>query len=365
MFQEKGVKHGCSDSTVHNCLIDCHIEVWTRFPVVSAVRRQTITSSSKRHPKMLVFVTDRNHQSFASYFSGMIEMFERTTQKPTGDELRGIQVSAITFDSITTELAADQWRVSRFRAGEWLVDCLCLIPIHIAITKENRFIPLKDGVSSAELEKSLLGAEVGRIVDSLSFGWYESLFRSYMASKVFSVGDFMISQLTEHFQPVKVVSSMGEQSVGKSFALNHFVDTSFAGSAMRTTEGVWMSVTPTDAALIVALDFEGSVNSVSLTIIAIFIIFQVCIALNARLRRTLFWCFSTRQFRILYVICFVTSNYAQVVPKVLFRNNFALNRDITGLFQSFQSSSTVLDPAANPSLFQSTLVIIIKVRESK
>jgi hypothetical protein len=26
---------------------------------------------------------------------------------------------------------------------------------------------------------------------------------------------------------------------------------------MRTTEGVWMSVTPTDDALIVAMDFEG------------------------------------------------------------------------------------------------------------
>lgn len=50
---------------------------------------------------------------------------------------------------------------------------------------------------------------------------------------------------------------MGEQSVGKSFALNHLVDTSFAGSAMRTTEGVWMSVTPTKESLIVALDFEG------------------------------------------------------------------------------------------------------------
>ena len=50
---------------------------------------------------------------------------------------------------------------------------------------------------------------------------------------------------------------MGEQSVGKSFTLNHLVDTSFAGSAMRTTEGVWMSVTPTKEALVVALDFEG------------------------------------------------------------------------------------------------------------
>jgi hypothetical protein len=124
----------------------------------------------------------------------MIQTFEKTTRKPTDDELRGIQVSAITFDLVVTGLAADkEWRVSRFRAGEWLVDCLCLIPIHIAITKENRFIPLKDGVSSAELEKSLLGAEVGRIVDSLSFGWYESLFQSYMASKVFSDRDLAMS----------------------------------------------------------------------------------------------------------------------------------------------------------------------------
>lgn len=52
---------------------------------------------------------------------------------------------------------------------------------------------------------------------------------------------------------------------------------------------------------------------------------------------------------------------AHSFPQVLFRNNCALSRDITGLFQSFQSSSAVLDPATNPSLFQSTLVIIIKV----
>jgi len=51
--------------------------------------------------------------------------------------------------------------------------------------------------------------------------------------------------------------------------------------------------------------------------------------------------------------------------QVLFRNNFALSRDIAGLFQSFQSSTTVLDPAANPTLFQSRLMIIIKVNLRK
>jgi len=51
---------------------------------------------------------------------------------------------------------------------------------------------------------------------------------------------------------------------------------------------------------------------------------------------------------------------AAISNLVLFRNNFAFSRDISGLFQSFQSGASVLDPAANPSLFQSTLVIIIK-----
>ncbi|TFY78519.1 hypothetical protein EWM64_g5492, partial [Hericium alpestre] len=244
--------------------------MWTRFPVVAAVSRRTITSSSDRHRKALTFVTDQGPYPFASYFSDMIQTFERTTRKPTGEELQNLIISTSTFGKFQAQSLSGKLTVSSFRLGEWLADLLCLIPIHIAVCRENRFIPLKDGVFSPELEKALLGAEVTRIMDNLSFGWYESLFQSYMANK-----------------RVKVVSSMGEQSVGKSFALNHLVDTSFAGSAMRTTEGVWMSVTPTDEALIVALDFEG-------------------------------------------------------------------------LFQSFQSSSSVLDPAANPSLFQSTLVIIIK-----
>ena len=61
------------------------------------------------------------------------------------------------------------------------------------------------------------------------------------------------------------------------------------------------------------------------------------------------------------VLCLlVTGEKSLTILQVLFRNNFALSRDITGLFQSFQNSSTVLDPVANPALFQSTLVIIIK-----
>ena len=242
IFRERRSKAqpGHGKPTIHNCLIDCHADVWTRFPVVPAVKRHTITSSSKRKRKTLMFVTDDDARPFSSHFSDLIYAFERGSQKPTGNELRGISVSARAFRSFELEFFSSvDWPVSCFRAGEWLADLLCLIPIHIAITHENRFIPLKDGVVSAELEKSLLGAEVNKIVDSLSFGWYESIFQSYWASKVrTSLNNFptcLISYLWCRFKPVKVVSSMGEQSVGKSYTLNHFVDTSFAGSAMRTT----------------------------------------------------------------------------------------------------------------------------------
>ncbi|CAE6483152.1 unnamed protein product [Rhizoctonia solani] len=43
------------------------------------------------------------------------------------------------------------------------------------MTRENRFIPLKDGVWDPDYKRSLLGADVPAIIDALSLGWYESL----------------------------------------------------------------------------------------------------------------------------------------------------------------------------------------------
>ncbi|KAJ3570940.1 hypothetical protein NP233_g4078 [Leucocoprinus birnbaumii] len=313
-FKEKGAKVSVetqkTGNYVNNCLLDCFGDVWTRFPVVAAVSRHSITSSATRKPKKITFVSDQVHENYSSYFADMVRTFEDKTKKPTDGQLRAISINAETYSNVIRYLMNDSGdHISRFLAGQWFVNLLCLLPIHIAVARDNRFVPLKDGVSSSEFEQSLLGAEVGRIVDNLSFGWYESILRSYMADK-----------------PVKVVSSMGEQSVGKSFALNHLMDTSFAGSAMRTTEGVWMSITPTDEALLVALDFEG-VHSIER---------------------------SPQEDALLVLFNTAVSNL------VLFRNNFALSRDIADLFQSFQASSVILDPKANPSLFQSTLVIIIK-----
>lgn len=186
---------------LHNCLIDCHADVWTRFPVIAAVQRRTITASRCR--KRINFVTDRDCDRYQPHFRDLIQSFEQRTRKPTGDELKSILVTAIPHQQFAPRTCfADAWGVSTLKAGEWIVDIFCLIPLHIAICRENRFVPLKDGISSAELERSLLGADVSTIVDSVTFGWwaplpscmfhsmltlvfrYESIFQSYMASKV-------------------------------------------------------------------------------------------------------------------------------------------------------------------------------------
>lgn len=170
--------------SANNCLIDCHAEMWTRFPVLTPIQRETITSSSTRCQRALVFITERDHHKFIPHFHDLISTFERTSKKPTGNLLKGIDISSTTYSAFhNSHLEGTEWSVSKFRAGEWLAEFLCLIPIQIAVTMENRFIPLKDGVYSTQLEKSLLGADVNRIVDHLSFGWYESLFQSYMAKK--------------------------------------------------------------------------------------------------------------------------------------------------------------------------------------
>jgi len=61
--------------------------------------------------------------------------------------------------------------------------------------------------------------------------------------------------------------------------------------------------------------------------------------------------------------CSVTISPSLETLRALLRSGV---RSINGLLlthsKSFQSSTKVLDPAANPTLFQSTLAIIIKVR---
>lgn len=171
------------ENTSHyNSLLDCHHEVWTRFPVEPAVHRQ-IVKESNRAAQELTFISKLPSHLFVRYYTSMVAKFENITRKPGHSQLLGVKVSGAEYTNFPD---LDKKRVSTFRAGEWLVELLCLIPIHIVITHDNQFFPVKDGIKSMEFERTLLGATVEEVTNSISFGWYESIFESYMSMKVLS-----------------------------------------------------------------------------------------------------------------------------------------------------------------------------------
>lgn len=162
MFRPRG--HDSSKSGVssrHNCLLDCHADVWTRYPVVAAISR--MSPIAERSPQSIRFITNNPDSRYHAHFRQMIHSFERSTQKPTNGLLEEILVTAETYEVFMSAMGFDC--CSTYPFGKWLVELLCLIPIHLAITGGNRFIPLKDGVVSSEFERSLLGADVMQIAN--------------------------------------------------------------------------------------------------------------------------------------------------------------------------------------------------------
>lgn len=113
-------------NTLHNCLIDCHEDVWTRFPVLAAVQHQTILSSDGRCPPMLVFVMDgkEHHQLVGPHFLEMKHRFYQKTHKPLSNDLKNLEAIAQDFNQF---LHSPDWDKSVFCMGEWLVNIICLV----------------------------------------------------------------------------------------------------------------------------------------------------------------------------------------------------------------------------------------------
>ena len=120
--------------------------------------------------------------------------------------------------------------------SDWLKRVACLVPIQIARAEENKLTPFSNGMKSEEVVGSVVS--VADMAENIDFGIYEQI-------------------LEEWPGPVKVVSSMGKQSTGKSYMLNHLTGSMFDISGTRCTDGVWMTLRITPDCLYVVLDFEG------------------------------------------------------------------------------------------------------------
>ncbi|CAB4446571.1 unnamed protein product [Rhizophagus irregularis] len=251
---------------------------------------------------------NRVHVYFSEKFGGRVN---KVIDLPLNFKfLEFLQISFMTFQELDIENVEFQKKFSsEYQLGEWIIQLCCLIPIQIAVARNNLFQPLKDGLSSnenylIELEDDRRHVEI--ISKNISFGWYEGIFKHFSNKKV------------------KIVSSMGEQSCGKSFMLNHLVGTTFDGSAMRCTEGVWMSLVNTKECIYVALDFEGLRS----------------------LERT------PQEDMFLTLFNTIVSNL------ILYKNQYTINRDASKMFHKFQDGVKLFE--SDPKIFQARLCIIIK-----
>jgi hypothetical protein len=155
---------GKQRSSINNSLIDCHAEVWTRFPVYGAAFKREISEAAIHQARSILFVSSAATAQFPPYFASLIRDFEGKTRKPTKGLLRKIKIKA--SHEWPSDLLHGTIAASQLPLGEWLVGMFCLIPIHLAVTNSNRFNPLKDGISSPDFESSLLGANVIQIAQS-------------------------------------------------------------------------------------------------------------------------------------------------------------------------------------------------------
>jgi hypothetical protein len=119
--------------------------------------------------------------------------------------------------------------------GNWVRQLICLVPIQITRAENNGLQPLLDGL---QIPPHLTYVDSISLANLLRFGLYDAV-------------------LSQWDGKIKVVSSMGKQSSGKSYLLNHLSGSLFDVAGGRCTDGVWMTVRMDSECLYVLMDFEG------------------------------------------------------------------------------------------------------------
>ncbi|KAE8881232.1 hypothetical protein PF005_g15639 [Phytophthora fragariae] len=117
---------------------------------------------------------------------------------------------------------------------------ITFLPIQICRAEANALTVLVDGLDQPQdsVEMELKTWRAPDIAESIRFGLLSPVLRAWEGRCV-------------------VITSMGKQSTGKSYFLNHFTGSSFAIAGNRCTIGAWMTLRIMQNVMFVVLDFEG------------------------------------------------------------------------------------------------------------
>ncbi|KAG7381180.1 Vacuolar protein sorting-associated protein 13A [Phytophthora pseudosyringae] len=183
---------------------------------------------------------------------------------------------------------------------------ITFLPIQICRAEGNALTVLHDGMDhSLEPEEELQTWGAADIAESIRFGLLSPLLCAWRGRCV-------------------VITSMGKQSTGKSYFLNHLTGSSFAIAGNRCTDGAWMTLRIMQDVLLVVLDFEG---------------------LGSFER--------TDQEDV-----FLSVLNASLSMFTIFRMEMRFDKDIDGLFTKFQKGINLLK--SDERLFQGTLYMSVK-----
>lgn len=200
-----------------NDLIDVYKLMFEKYPIENWI------DSEQNNPLNLKIVLDIDNDDIEEYgekFEYYIYENLRYSTKKLATILKKFSVSFTKFQELVENVKflkkCSSDHSPEYKLGEWMIKLCCLIPIKIAVARNNLFQPLNDEMNEVDWVESGksdngYGHYVDSIANNISFGLYEGILKHFSDKKV------------------KVISSVGEQSCEK---LNHLVGTSFNESAM-------------------------------------------------------------------------------------------------------------------------------------
>ncbi|GLJ33413.1 hypothetical protein SUGI_0672500 [Cryptomeria japonica] len=190
-------------------------------------------------------------------------------------------------------------------AGIWIRKLICLVPVQIARAENNGMVALRDGL---QIPPYVSYMDNISLCSSIRFGFYDAVLTGWKGE-------------------IKVISTMGKQSTGKSYLLNHLSGSFLNVAGSRCTDGVWMTIATKegDSCLYVLLDSEG------------FGSFER----------------SEQEHMLLSVLNAAVSNIT-----ILNKKDFSFDKDTESLFRCFQRGINLIKQ--DKKLFKGLLYIAIK-----
>ncbi|KAG6590973.1 uncharacterized protein IUM83_11327 [Phytophthora cinnamomi] len=219
---------------------DAEVDHWLRafyhtyekFPVRGLIRSVNDTRATlKLHMAGNSTLTKSAEESCRSFFQVLMRDL-RKLNKPLG----GMDLARDLAFVNKSKDAMNAIAVQPLRS--FLQELITFVPIQICRAEGNSLTVMTDG-KAQPMDTQSQDVQAVDIARSIRFGLLSPLLESWQGRCV-------------------VITSMGKQSTGKSYLLNHLTGSSFAIAGARCTDGAWMSIRilPKNV-LLVVLDFEG------------------------------------------------------------------------------------------------------------